>query len=352
MDQNKIDSFQERLFTELNAGMSCLTLELGYRLGLIQALTGGEPVSPAELAQQMGYDERYVREWLECLAAGEYLDYDPASGRFSLPPEHVAVLVDPDSPSSAIGVVGWIPSFANILPQLIEAFRTGGGVPYEAYGLDMVTAQGLFTRPMFMNDYVSTWIPAMPDVERKLKAGGRVAEVGCGIGWSAIALAQGYANIQIDAIDPDKLSIQEAQRNVQKAGVSDRITLHLNTIEEVPLQGPYDLITAFECLHDMPYPIQVLSRMRELLAPDGVALIADEAVGDTLEENTNFMGHFFYNFSVLHCLPQAMVFPNAAGTGTVIKSSTVNKYADEAGFKNVTTLPIENPQFRFYRLTR
>jgi len=352
MDQNKKDAFQERLYTELNAGMSCLTLQLGYRLGLIQALAEVDTVTPAGLAQQMGFSERYVREWLECLAAGEYLNYDSTTRRFSLPPEHATVLLDPDSPSSAIGVVGWIPSLVNILPQLMEAFRTGGGVPYEAYGLDIVTAQGLFTRPMFKNEYVSSWIPTMPDIESKLKAGGRVAEVGCGIGWSAIALAQGFVNTQIDAIDPDELSIQEAQRNVEKAGVSDRITLHLSTIEEAPIQGPYDLITAFECLHDLPYPVQVLSRMRELLAPDGVVLIADEAVGDTLEENTNFMGHFLYNFSVLHCLPQTMVFSNSAGTGTVIKSTIVNKYADEAGFKSVTVLPIENPQFRFYRITR
>jgi 2-polyprenyl-3-methyl-5-hydroxy-6-metoxy-1,4-benzoquinol methylase len=351
MDQSKIDTFQERLFTELNAGLSCLNLQLGYRLGLIQVLAEADPITPVELAQQMGYAERYVREWLECLAAGEYLDYDSTTGRFSLPPEHAAVLVDPDSPSSAIGVVGWIPSFANILPQLMEAFRTGGGVPYEAYGLDMLTAQGLFNRPMFINDYVSAWIPTMPDIESKLKAGGQVAEVGCGLGWSVIALAQGFANSQIDAIDPDELSIQEAQSNAEKAGVSDRITFHLSTVEEAPIQGPYDLITAFECLHDMPYPVQALSRMRELLAPDGVVLIADEAVGDTLEENTNFMGHFLYNFSVLHCLPQAMAFPNAAGTGAVIKSSTVSKYADEAGFKSIAILPIENPQFRFYRLT-
>ena len=203
MDQTKIDTFQERLYTELNAGMSCLTLQLGYRLGLFQALAEADPVTPAELAQQMGYAERYVREWLECLAAGEYLYYDSTNDRFSLQPEHAAVLVDPDRSSSAIGVVGWIPSFANILPQLMEAFRTGGGVPYDAYGLDMVAAQGLFTRPMFLNEYVSTWIPTMPDIESKLKAGGQVAEVGCGIGWSVIALAQGFANTKIDAIDPD-----------------------------------------------------------------------------------------------------------------------------------------------------
>jgi 2-polyprenyl-3-methyl-5-hydroxy-6-metoxy-1,4-benzoquinol methylase len=351
MDQSKIESFQERLFTELNAGMSCLNLQLGYRLGLIQALVEAGAVTPTELAQQTGYSERYVREWLECMAVGTYLDYDATTGRFSLPAEHAAVLVDPDSPWSAIGVLGWIPSFATILPQLLQAFRTGGGVPYEAYGLDMVTAQGLSTRPMFMNDYVTTWIPAMPDIERTLQAGGRVAEVGCGIGWSAIALAKGFSHTRIDAIDPDEISIQEAQRNAAEAGVSDRITFHLSTVEDAPVQGPYDLMTAFECLHDMPYPVQALRRMRELLAPNGAVLIADEAVGEALEENTNFMGHFFYNFSVLHCLPQAMVFPNAAGTGTVIKPSVLRQYAEGAGFGSVEVLPIENPQFRFYRLT-
>jgi 2-polyprenyl-3-methyl-5-hydroxy-6-metoxy-1,4-benzoquinol methylase len=350
MDQTKIDSFQERLFTELNAGMSCLTLQLGHRLGLIQAMADGRPVLPAELAERTGCSGRYILEWLECMAAGEYLDFDPETCSFSLPAEHAAVLLDPDSPSSAIGVIGWITSFANILPELMDAFRTGGGIPYESYGSDMMTAQALSTRPMFNNDYVSTWIPAMPDIESKLRSGATVAEVGCGVGWSSIALAQGFANARIDAIDPDELSIREAQRNARNAGVSDRITFHLNTIEEASVQGSYDLITAFECLHDMPYPVQSLSRMRELLDSDGAVLIADEAVAETLEENTNFMGHFFYNFSVLHCLPQALVFPEAAGTGTVIKPSRLRQYAVDAGFSNVEVLPIDNPQFRFYRL--
>ena len=191
----------------------------------------------------------------------------------------------------------------------------------------------------------------MPDIESKLKAGGRVAEVGCGVGWSAIALAKGIPSVQIDGIDPDEMSIVEARRNVQEAGETERITLHLSTVEEAPVQGPYDLITAFECIHDLPYPVQVLSRMRELLAPDGAVLIADEAVGDTLEENTNFMGHLFYNFSVLHCLPQAMGLPDTAATGTVIKPSVLRGYAEKAGFKGFDVLDIENAQFRFYRLT-
>jgi ubiquinone/menaquinone biosynthesis C-methylase UbiE len=237
------------------------------------------------------------------------------------------------------------------LPRLIEAFHTGGGVPLEDYGMDFVEAQGFGTRPMFINDYVSKWIPAMPDIESRLKNGGRVAEVGCGIGWSAVALAKGFPRTRIDAIDSDEASIKEARRNAEESRVAGQITFHQSTVEEAPCQAPYDLVTAFECLHDMAYPVAALRRMRELAAPDGAVLIADEAVEDTLEDNCNFMGHLFYNFSVLHCLPQALVFPNAAGTGTVITPSTVKKYATEAGFARVDILPIENPMFRFYRLT-
>jgi 2-polyprenyl-3-methyl-5-hydroxy-6-metoxy-1,4-benzoquinol methylase len=303
-----------------------------------------------ELAEEVGCSERYIREWLECMTAGEYLDFDSTTERFSLPTEHATVLTDPSSPQSAIGVIGWITSLANILPDLIDAFQSGNCIPYASYGMDMISAQGMSTRPMFTNDYVNSWIPAMPDIEKKLRNGGKVAEVGCGVGWSSIALAKGLSNTIIDAIDPDELSIVEATRNAEKEGVADRITFHISTIEETELEGPYDLITAFECLHDMPYPVEALSRMRELLTPDGAVLIADEAVGDTLEENTNFMGHFFYNFSVLHCLPQALVFPDSAGTGTVIKPSILRRYAEDAGFGNVDVLPIENPQFRFYRI--
>ena len=350
MDDAKVEKFQERLFTELNGAMSCLNIYIGHELGLFDVLSKSGPTTSQDFASGAQINERYAREWLSCLAAGEYLDYEPATGMFSLPEEHAEVLTRPDSPASAIGILGWIPSFSAVLPRLMDAFRNGGGVPYGDYGIDMVLAQGLSTRPMFVNDYVSTWIAAMPDIESRLKSGGRAVEVGCGVGWSAIALAKGFEGVRIDAVDPDGLSMVEARKNVVEAGVEDSITFHETIIEDAPISGPYDLVTAFECLHDLPYPVQALSRMRELAAPDGAVLIADEAVEDALEDNTNFMGHLFYNFSVLHCLPQAMVFKDSAATGTVITPSTVKRYAEEAGFSSVEQLPIENPQFKFYRL--
>jgi 2-polyprenyl-3-methyl-5-hydroxy-6-metoxy-1,4-benzoquinol methylase len=344
-------AFQERLWTELNGGLSILSLQLGHSLGFFESLAAAGWVTPAAFADRTGYSERYIREWLEAMVAGGYLDYRAKSVEFSLSREYAEVLTNPDSPWSAMGVFGWLSSFGRLMPQLEEAYHNGGGVSYDDYGEDMAAAQALTTRPMFVNDYVSTWIPIMPDVEARLRNGGRVADVGCGEGWSAIALARDLPTVEIDAIDPDQLSIEKAQLNAREAGVADRIRFHQTTVEAAPIAAPYDLVTAFECLHDMPYPVEALTRMRDLAALDGTVLIADEAVCETLEENIGFMGSFFYNFSVLHCLPQAMVFPGAEATGTVFKPSLVREYARAAGFSAVDVLEIEHPQFRFYRLT-
>ncbi len=351
MNQEKVDAFAERIFGEVNAAMSCLNLYLGHRLGLYQSIADAGPVTPLELARRTGYTERYIREWLECMAVGGYLDHEATTGRFSLAPEQAVVLLDRNNQAYAVPFLCFIPSVANILTPLMEAFRSGGGVPFEAYGADMLEAIGMGNRPMFVNDYVSKWIPAMPDIKTRLQAGGRVVEIGCGVGWASISLAQGFPNIQIDAVDVDAASIKQAQHNAQQAGVADRIVFHLASAEEAPLSGSYDLVTAFEVIHDMAYPVKALRRMHELATPDGAVLIADEAVGESLEENHNFLGHLMYNFSVLHCLPQAMAYPEAAGTGTVMRPSTLRNYALKAGFKRIDVLPIENPFWRFYRLT-
>jgi SAM-dependent methyltransferase len=328
-----------------------MNLYIGYRLDLFKALAESGPTTVENFAKVTKNSERYLREWLEGMTAGGYLDYDAGSSQFSLSPEHATCLIDQDSAAYALPFVAFVPSFAGVLPQLMEAFRTGGGVPYEAYGDDCLEAIGMGNRPMFVNDYVDKWIPAMPDIENRLKSGARVIDVGCGVGWGCISLAKGFPETKVDGIDCDEASIDEARRNANKSGLSDRVTFHTGMVEDSTLQGPYDLVTAFEVVHDMPYPVKGLQRMHELVARDGVVLLAEEAVGDTLEENMNFTGHFNYNFSVLHCLPQGLVFPEAAGIGTVMGPATVRKYAREAGFSKVDILPIENPMKRFYRLT-
>jgi 2-polyprenyl-3-methyl-5-hydroxy-6-metoxy-1,4-benzoquinol methylase len=350
MDQSRVDTFAERLVTEINSGMSCLNLHLGLRLGLYQAIADAGSIGSAELARRIGYNERYLREWLECMVVGGYLEYASETARFSIPSEHTAVLLDRDNAAYLGSLIAYIPIFAGVLNPLMEAFRTGGGVPFAAYGPEMVESASMANRPVFIHDYVAKWIPALPDIEARLRTGGRVAEIGCGAGWSSISLAQGFRNAWVDGVDTDAASIEQARLNAQQAGVADRVTFHAGTAEETSLNPPYDLVTAIECLHDMAYPVRALRRMRELVDPDGAVFIADEAVGDNLAENHNFSGHLFYNVSVLHCLPQAMVFPDTAGTGAVMGTSTVRKYAREAGFAQIEVLPIENAFWRFYRL--
>lgn len=359
LDQNRINNLSERIVNETNAAFSCLNLYLGHRLDLFKAISeaAGSSVTPTELAKVTGFSERYIKEWLECMAVGKYLEYDPKTRRFILPDEHAVVLLEQDNLSYVIPFVCYVPSFAAVIDKLIEAFRTGGGVPFEAYGKDTVEAIGVGNRPMFVNWYVEKWMPAMPDIERRLKQqGGWVADIGCGTGWSSIALAQGFPNIRIDAIDVDSTSIEEAQRNANQAGISKQVTFYLSPIEEFRAKNgaekKYDLVTAFECIHDMPYPVKALQEMHEMVAPDGVVLVADELVGETLEENNgSFLGQLFYNFSVLHCLPQAMVYPDSAATGAVMPVSKLESYAKKAGFSRVDVLSIDNPLWRFYRLT-
>jgi SAM-dependent methyltransferase len=350
MDQKRIDVLTERVIGDVNGAMTTLNVYVGHRLGLWEALARAGAVTPGDLARRTRCAERYVREWLECMAVNDYVDHDPATGRFSLPAEHAAVLADRESPADAVAFTCFVPSLARVVNEVADAFRSGGGVPYEAYGRDALEAIGMGNRPMFVHDLVARWLPAMPDVVSRLRAGGRVADVGCGTGWSSIALARGFPRLRVDGIEPDSASVAVARANAVAHGVADRVTFHHGAAEDPPVTGPYDLVTAFECLHDMPYPVPALGQMRELAGPTGAVLVADEAVGDTLDENRSFVGRLNYNVSVLHCLPQAMVFPHSAGTGTMLGPSALRDLARRAGFSGVDMLPIDHPLWRFYRL--
>ena len=350
MDGAKLEKFTERIMSDVNAAMSCLNLYIGHRLHLFKALQKLGETDPAELAQYSHTHERYIREWLECMAAGAFIDHDPATGKFSLPTEHALALTRQENPYYMAAFLCWIPSLAGVVKPLIEAFRTGEGIPYEAYGEDGLEAIGHGNKPMFVNDYVSCWIPAMEDMGDKLAEGARVADIGCGYGWSSISLAKGFPNVRVDGYDSDKASIEQARINAQAEYVSGQLTFFDMAVEHIPANGKYDLITAFECLHDMAYPEKALRKMKEMLAADGAVLISEEAVGDNLEENKNFLGHLMYNFSVLHCLPQSMVFPDSAAIGTVMNPSRLEGLARDAGFSSFEILPVENDFWRFYQL--
>jgi 2-polyprenyl-3-methyl-5-hydroxy-6-metoxy-1,4-benzoquinol methylase len=239
------------------------------------------------------------------------------------------------------------------LHELLDAFRSGTGVPYADYGHDLHEGQAGMTRPLFVNQLAQEWIPAMPEIDARLKADppARIADIGMGQGWSSIALARGYPNVRVDGFDLDAASVAEAQRNAQEAGLADRVSFQVRDAGDADLAGQYDLALAVECIHDMSDPVSVLRAMRRLVGPGGTVLIVDERVPDAFAPNGDAVERMMYGFSVLHCLPVGMVEQPSAETGTVMRRPTFRRYAEEAGFSRVDELAIDNDFFRFYRLT-
>ncbi|MGH9284567.1 MAG: class I SAM-dependent methyltransferase [Acidimicrobiales bacterium] len=351
------DQLAERLFGATIAALDLFHVWLGERLGLYRALAGAGPATTAELAARAGIDERYAREWLEHQAVAGLLNVDGSSDAaartFSLPPGHDEVLLDRDSLSfmtpMALGVVG----MARALPDVCAAFTTGAGVPYAAYGADTRHFISWANRPMFVNLLAPEWFPAVPGLVERLGAdpAARVADVGCGTGWSSIAIARGFPAAQVTGLDLDEASIDEARSNAVDAGVADRVTFEVRNAADPQLAGSFDLVCAFETIHDMVDPIGALRAMRALRAGGATVLVADERVADSFTTEVDDGERFQWGWSALHCLPCALTEPPAAGTGTIMRAPTLHGYALEAGFTDVEVLPIENDFWRFYRLS-
>jgi 2-polyprenyl-3-methyl-5-hydroxy-6-metoxy-1,4-benzoquinol methylase len=351
------DALVDRLFGATLAAMDLFSVYLGDRLGYYRALAAGGPATSADLAARTGTHERYAREWLEQQAVTGILDVDDpaaetATRRFRLPPGHVEPLTDPESLVALTPLAQIFAGCVRPLPQLLNAYRTGGGVPFEDYGADLAEGQAGSTRPLFLRLLTQEWLPAMPDVHARLQTdGARVADVGMGLGWSSIAIARAYPTVRVDGFDLDEASVAAARTNAAAAGVADRVSFQVRDAGDPALAGRYDLALAFECIHDMPNPVVTLRAMRRLVGEGGTVLIADERVADQFTAPGDDVERYMYGFSILHCLPVGMVEQPSVATGTVMRQSTLRRYAGEAGFRATTVLPIEHDFFRFYRLT-
>ena len=351
------DALVERLFRANLALLDVLTVYLGDRLGLYRALAEGGPARPAELAARTGTHERYVREWLEQQATSGFLtvdDPDAEAGqrRYALPDGHAEVLTDRDSLSYLAPLGRFHVGVGQRLPELLEAFRTGAGVAYLGYSADAREGQADVNRTMFINLLAQEWLPAVPDVHARLQADppARVADLGCGTGWSSIALARAYPGVRVDGFDLDEPSIELARANAAAAGVADRVTFHPRDASDPSLAGSYDLVMAFECVHDMGRPAEALRTMRRLAGARGAVLVADERVAERFGAFGDDAERLMYAWSVLFCLPTGLADAPSVGTGTVMRPGTLRGYAAEAGFRAVEVLPIENDFWRFYRL--
>jgi SAM-dependent methyltransferase len=303
-------------------------------------------------------NERYAREWLEQQAMAGILEaQDPAASdaerRYAVPAGHDEVLLEGGGLNHMAPMAQLLVACALPIHAVLEAFRTGDGVPYADYGADLHEGQARFTQPLFDTLLATDWLPAVPTVHDRLEGDppARVADVACGLGRSSIAIARAYPTVTVDGIDLDRASIARAEQLLPGSGVEDRVAFHCRDAADPELSGRYDLVTIFEALHDMSYPVDVLRTARALLADGGRVLVADERTAERFALDAGDVERLYYGFSVLHCLPVGMVGENAAGTGTVMREDTVRSYAERAGFGQCEVAPIENDFWRFYLLT-
>ncbi|MEJ7837894.1 MAG: methyltransferase domain-containing protein [Thermomicrobiales bacterium] len=351
------DELVERLFTATLGAMDLFSVYLGDRLGYYRALADQGPATSTELAQRSGTAERYAREWLEQQAATNILtcanpEAEATERRFQLPDGYDAVLTDPTSLTTMVPAAQLFAGCVKPLPQILEAYRTGNGVPYEDYGADTHDGIAAFNRPAFVHLLTHEWLPAITDVHARLQTDppARVADIGMGQGWSSITIAKGYPNVLVDGFDLDEVSVTAARANAEAAGIQDRVAFHCRDAGDSDLAGHYDLAIAIECIHDMANPVAALASMRRLIGENGAVVVVDEKVEDRFTAPGDDVERLMYGFSILHCLPVGMAEQPSVGTGTVIRESTMRRYAEEAGFRATEVLPIEYDFFRFYRL--
>jgi 2-polyprenyl-3-methyl-5-hydroxy-6-metoxy-1,4-benzoquinol methylase len=328
-------------------------LYLGDRLGLYAALRDGVPVSAGELAARCGIHRRYAREWLEQQAVAGVLEVaepgtDAETRRFRMPEAHVGVLADPTDGAHVLPLARMIAGIGSVLDEVVAAYRSGRGVSFARYGADMRHGQGGINRPAFSTSLVESWIPAAEGVAARLAAGGRLADLGCGQGWSAIAVAQRFPAAEVWGLDADAASIEDARAHAEAAGAKARF--ECADAAALAGHGPFDAVLLLEVLHDLARPLEVLRAARRALAEDGTLLVADEKVEPTFTAPGSELERMMYGWSITHCLPTQMEEQPSAALGTVLREDTVRALASEAGFARTRVLDVDGGFFRIYEL--
>jgi 2-polyprenyl-3-methyl-5-hydroxy-6-metoxy-1,4-benzoquinol methylase len=330
INEEKMHAFLGKVVGDFGAALSSSLAYIGQKLGLYKALAEGGPSTPAELARKTSTNERYVREWLINQAASGYVDYDAASGNYSLAPEQAAALTDENSPFYVGGGFHVVKAMNGAVSKIEDCFRQGGGMLWGDHDPDLFVGTERFFRPGYATHLIASWIPALTGMEEKLKGGGKVADIGCGHGSSTIIMAQAYPNSRFWGFDNHEGSIETAKQRAKDAGVSDRVTFVAVNASEIPDEG-YDMVAFFDCLHDMGDPVGACKRASEVLASDGSALIVEPMAGNSVEENFNIIGRTFSGASTLCCTSNSLAL-NGPALGAVAPESAIRDVVLAGGF--------------------
>jgi len=305
IDQDKLHEFLVKAIVDFGATFNAALIRIGDKLGLYKALAAGGPQTSTGLAKKTGTAERYVREWLSAQAAGGYVTYDPGAGKFHLSEEQAFAMADESSPVFLPGAFQVALAAVKAEELLTERFKTGKGLGWHEHHHELFEGTERFFRPGYAANLVATWIPSLEGVDQKLKSGGRVADIGCGLGASTILMAESYPKSEFVGFDYHDKSIESAKQRAKDAGVSDRIRFEVAKAKDYPGKD-YDFVTFFDCLHDMGDPAGASAHVRSTLKKDGTWMIVEPNAGDKLEDNLNPIGRAFYGASTLLCTPASL----------------------------------------------
>jgi len=334
ISESKLQEFIRKAVGEMGAAINAVLILVGDKLGLYKAMAGAGPLTSAELASKTKTTERYVREWLCAQAAGGFVTYDPSTGKFMLPPEQAMALADEQSPVFLPGFFQAVSACMKDEPKISEAFRTGKGVGWHEHDSDLFVGTERFFRPNYRAHLVNEWIPALGDIEAKLKAGAKVADVGCGLGTSTILMAQSYPKSTFIGFDYHRQSIEMARDAAAKAGVADRAKFEIAKSKDYPGQN-YQLVAFFDCLHDMGDPEGAARHVLQSLDPNGAWMIVEPFAHDKLEHNLNPIGRVFYGASTMLCTPASLSQEVGLGLGAQAGEGRLTNILKAAGFTNV-----------------
>ena len=330
IDQDKLMDFLHRFVGDLGATMAAGNVIVGDRLGLYRALAE-QPMEPAELARRTGTATRYVDEWLRGQAAGGYVSYDPAAGTYSLTPEQAFALTDPDGAVFAPGAFQLALGTLRSEPRVTEAFRTGAGIGWHEHDDEVFTGCERFFRPGYTANLVESWLPALDGVADTLQAGARVADIGCGHGASTVLMARAYPNSVFTGSDYHDESVIQARKRAADAGLDGRVSFDVASAQTFT-GGPYDLVTSFDCLHDMGDPLGAARHVRDMLAPGGTWMVVEPYAGGSVTENLNPVGRVYYSFSTFLCVPNALSQDGGYSLGAQAGAAAIARLAHDAGF--------------------
>jgi SAM-dependent methyltransferase len=334
MDEAKLHAFIGQMLGDLGGAASVAMVRMGDALGLYKTLHEKGSMTCEELAKAAGVNARYLREWLSHQSASNYLSYEPASGKFTLPAEQAMVFAVEDSPVHMLGAFDLMASFLEGQPKVQQAFKTGGGVEWGDFGSCMFCAVARFFRPGYHNNLVPNWLPALEGVVDKLNQGATVADVGCGHGWSTVLMAKAFPNSKFIGYDFHPGSITQAKEHAQAHGASGNASFEVATAKDYS-GGGFDLVTCFDCLHDMGDPAGAAAHVRQSLKPDGTWMIVEPMAGDRLEDNLNPVGRLYYAGSTMVCVPTSLSQEVGAALGAQAGEARLRNVITSGGFRTI-----------------